>query len=440
MVRNPQLLARAFNAWLAASDMRRARRRHLRYTYGDQWCDLVDDHTGNIVTERSLLVKSGRSPQTNNLIRQLVKTIVGRYRNLADEGAFYDNTPGSVDSRNRMAELDSRLLEEFVISGCAVQRVCAERRPGGDGVWVDNVDPDAFFVNSYRDPRGFDIDFIGMLHDMSLPEVINRFAGGSRRRADALRSLYGSSIDENADMLQPDTPVGVATPAGIDFYRPRSGRCRVIEVWQLVGRPVTDASGRLRMDMRWISTWLAPDGTVLLGEPSPWPHGSHPFVVKMYPLTDGQVHSFVEDVIDQQRTINRLVVLIDSMLASSAKGVLLYPVDQIPKGMKFDDVASMWANPNAVIPVAGQGREFPRQMVNNSADSGAYQLLNLQMKLFEDISGISDALLGRNVSASTGQALYDAQVRQAAVSLTDLLASFASFTDERRAKADAILA
>lgn len=433
MNKDTQLLRRAYDAWLSAESLRRRRERHKRFTYGDQWSDMVDDHNGASVPEGRLVVESGRRPLTNNLIRQLVKTIVGRYRTIAAEGSFYDNSPGSTDTLNRMAELDCRMLEEFVISGCAIQRVTCERRPAGDGVWVDNVSPEAFFVNDFRDPRGFDIDFAGMLHDMSIGEIINRFGLGSRRRCDALRRLFGGRMA--VDMLGADTRLGSPTPAGADFFTAREHRCRVVEVWQLRHTEATDAAGRRYVDMRWHCTWMAPDATVLASYYSPYPHGGHPFVVKLYPLTDGEVHSFVEDVIDQQKTINRLVVLVDTMLASSAKGALLFPVSQLPKDVSLKDVARMWAKPDALIPInGGNNLEMPRQIVTSTGDSGAYQLLQLQMKLFEDVSGVSDALLGRNVSAATGANLYDAQVRNASVSLTDLLETFASFTDERNSK------
>ncbi len=435
MNRNLPLLRRAYDAWLAADDLRTRRLRQKRYTYGDQWSDIVDDLAGNRVVERNLLIEKGRRPLTNNLIRQLVKSIVGRYRNIAAEAAIYDNTPGSLDARNHMADIDCRMLEEFVISGCAIQRIVAERRPEGEGVWVDNVCPSAFFVNSFRDSRGFDIDFVGMLHDMSLPEVVNRFGRGAHSRADALQRLYASS-DEIG--IFGSESLGSPTAVGVDFFRAASGRCRAIEVWQLEGRPTT-VGGRLRMEMVWRCTWLAPDGTVLDVCDSPYGHASHPFAVKFYPLTDGEVHSFVEDVIDQQRTINRLVVLIDSMMATAAKGALLFPVDQLPKGVTIADVSRMWASPDAVIPITGRGNSQPTQIITNTADSGAYQLLNLQMKLFEEASGVSDALMGRNVSPATGASLYDAQVRNASVSLTDLLETFTSFTTARTAKAQSVI-
>lgn len=434
MNKDTRLLRRAADAWLAAEPLRRRRERHKKYTYGDQWSDPVVDYAGRVVEERRYIVDSGKRPLTNNLIRQLVKTIVGRYRTAAAEAAVYDTSDGSFDRRNHLAELDSRLLEEFVISGCAIQRLCAERREGGEGVWVDNVSPSAFFVNDYRDPRGHDIDFIGMLHDMTEAEVINRFGRGSGRRADALRRLYAGLGD--AWSLDGPGSAGVPASGGVDFYHARDRRLRVIEVWRLAADDARDTAGHHYMSVRWHCTWLAPDGTVLSSHPSPYGHGSHPFVVKHYPLTDGEVHSFVEDVIDQQRTINRLVVLIDTMLATSAKGALLFPVDQLPRGVSIDDVARLWSSPDAVIPVTGRaGSEMPRQMVTNTADSGAYQLLSLQMKLFGDVSGVSDALLGRNVPAATGSGLYDAQVRNAAIALADLLDTFTSLTDERNEKA-----
>lgn len=435
MNRDHELLRRAYDAWLSAETLRERRRRHKRFTYGDQWSDMVDAG-GRRVVESRMIAESGRRPLTNNLIRQLVKTIVGRYRTIASEAALYDNSPGSVDSRNGMAELDARMLEEFVISGCAIQRVTSERRPRGSGVWVDNVSPESFFVNDFRDPRGFDIDFVGMIHDMTPSEIINRFGGGNSRRCDALRQLYAGRA--GACAITDDGALGSPTPAGTDFFVARKDRCRAIEVWRLRGVEVTDAAGRCFADLRWHCTWLAPDATVLASFDSPYGHGSHPFAVKFYPLTDGEVHSFVEDVIDQQKTINRLVVLLDTMLASSAKGALLFPVEQLPKGVTIDDVARFWARPDALIPITGrQGIEMPRQVVTGTGDSGAFQLLTLQMKLFEDVSGISDALLGKNVPASTGANLYDAQVRNATVALADLLDTFAAFTAERSVKVEA---
>ena len=182
------ILEAAYKAWCAAADLRARRQRYKNYTYGNQWCDTVTDSKGRTIVEGRLLEESGAKPLTNNLIRQLVKTVVGRYRTQAAEaGVYNDENLKPLALRNSLAELDSRLLEEFLISGCAIQRIVDERRWGGYGVWVDNVDPRDFFVNAFKDPRGWDIDLIGMLHDMTLPEVINRFGAGSPERVAELR-------------------------------------------------------------------------------------------------------------------------------------------------------------------------------------------------------------------------------------------------------------
>lgn len=430
MTQDPKLLRDAYDAWTAATALRANRDRFKRYTYGDQWSDPVPDHCGGYAREGDLMLGRGHRPLTNNLLRQLVKAIVGRYRNLAAENDSYDLTEGSVAACNLLPDLDARMLEEFVISGIAVQRVCAESRMDGSGVWVDNVDPRRLIVNRFTDPRGTDIELIGMLHDMTEAQVINRF-GGTVARARELRQLFSCPAGDR--IFGADTAVGVTTVAGHDFFNAPGGRLRVIEVWRLEARPVSSRGGRLHMDFVWRQHWLAPDGTVLAAGPSPYRHGSHPFVVTFYPLTDGEVHSFVEDLIDQQRSINRMVTMIDTMLATSAKGSLLFPLRRLPRGYTMEHIGQLWAAPDSVIPIDGTG-EMPTQVVTNTAESGAYQALNMQMKLLSDISGMSDALMGRNISAATGTEMYEAQVRNASITLTDLLETFITFTNRRNNK------
>lgn len=421
------MLTSAYNAWNAAADFRRRRDRHKRFVYGDQWSDLVDDGNGTFISEYDNHLRHGKRPLTNNLLRQLVKVIVGRYRTLAAERSLYDTDPASPDVRNALSELDARALEEFVISGAAIQRVVAERRPGGDGVWVDNVNPRQFFVNRFCDPRGADISLVGMLHDLSWPEVVNRFARGSRTRAAWLRTV----LDQPAAALAPAEVLGAATDT--DFFRAADGRHRLIEVWSLEGRP-EQVRGRHRMAMVWHCRWYAPDGTLLDRYNSPFAHGTHPFVVKLYPLTDGEIHSFVEDVIDQQRNINRLVTVIDSMMCASAKGVLLFPVDQLPKGLSLEEVARCWACTDSVIPITGRPDRMQPVQMSANPDPGAYRLLDLQMNLFERTCGISDVLLGRNISPATGTTIYREQLQNANIALADLLDTFTSFTAARTAK------
>lgn len=432
MKQDQNKIREAFEAWQAASSLRSRRNRQLRYTFGDQWIDPVKDENGRTIPEHDLIVSSGRRPLTNNLLRRMVKTIVGIYRNRATENGVYDTSAGSFDQRNSLAELDARMLEEFIISGCAIQRVADENRGGANAVWVDNVNPRRFFCNAFSDPRALDLELVGMIHDMSWPQLVNRFAHGSKTKALALKKLMTDSSGVNFFI---EDIIGMPGDSDGDFFGPaKSGRLRVLEIWKLIERPVT-VRDRLRMEMRWQCTWITPDGFILDEYNSDFRHGSHPFVVRMYPLIDGEVHSFVEDTIDQQRNVNRLLVLADSILAHSAKGGLIFPINQIPKGVDFAAIEDTWAKPGGVIPVTGTGAHLPQPVDGGKSAVPTCDMLNLHMQLFDKTSGINDALLGQNLSAVTGAALYEAQVRNSTTILTDLLDTFKSFTDARNHKA-----
>lgn len=361
---------------------------------------------------------------TNNLIRQLVKTIVGRFRTAETTQALYAKPFDAIAAENTLRELDARALEEFLISGCAVQKI---EEQGGRCV-ITNVDMRRFFVNRFLDPRGKDIELVGMLHDMTLPQIIAQFGCSSRRRTRELRKLFG---DISSSSLPHAGGIGRSL-AAVDFFAPlENGRHRVVEIWTLDAREQA-AGDRIDISFVWHCRWYATDGTLLREYDSPYAHGSHPFAVKYFPLTDGEVHSFVEDIIDQQRSINRLIVLIDHMMSASAKGVLLFPTSQLAPNVSWDDVVTRWSRADGVIPITGNGK-MPEQVHTASPDSGAYQLLQLQMKLFEDISGVNDALLGRTTTAR-GADMLNYQIQTANIALSDIFETFSSFIQQRNAK------
>lgn len=461
MEQNMDLLAAAASAYSSAAYLRKRRHRFKQFTYGAQWGDSVRDHDGRWVTEGEMAARNGRVPMTNNMIRRLVKNIVGRFRS---DPPVRGGVPDDISAANRLDELDSRMLEEFLISGCAIQRICCERRTAGSGVWVDNVDPRRFFVDRMSDPRASDVEMVGMIRDMSLSELLMRYSGGCGTRAGEIRSLYAS---EAVPLGSAGTDaIGTEGGAGFDFLRGEPGRCRVIEVWTLDSverylchdpldatvyavspsqvavlkrknkgrrhRGQPEISMKWEIKVGWKCRVLAPTGHILYEQDSTLPGGTHPFVMKFYPLTDGEVHSFVEDVIDQQKYVNRLITLIDNIMSSSAKGVLLFPEDQLGTGLQWNDVAQMWSAYDSIIPYRPRiGAPPPQQIVSHGADAGASELLRLEMKLFEDVSGVAGVLQGRTESGSTSAQLYEAQVRAASAAIYDLLASFADFRATR---------
>ncbi len=480
--KNLALLSQARNDWDHMSVFRQARDRCKRYCYGDQWSDqvMVD---GRMMREEHYIRSQGSEPLKNNLIRRLVKHVLGLYRSLYSTGQPAPSSPPNLSDQsdssdqsdlsdssdlsslllavrreNCADELDIRMLEEFLISGMAVQRKTGGLRHGHAGCWTDNVQPDHFFVNAeMSDCRGWDVECLGEIHDMRFDAVCQTFA----RSANDMRRL--ADIYEAADYRE--RMRGMLAEWGqahgpTDFFYPSSpSLCRVVEVWHRVRRQGYLCHDRVggwlswtdvmaaeqgadtlpdRMWMvveEWHYAYLTPFGDVLSEGVSPYLHGGHPYVFKAYPFIDGEIHSFVADIIDQQRYTNRLITLYDWVMRSSAKGVLLVPEECIPDGYSLADVADEWARFNGVIAVKTRnGAMMPQQISANAVNIGINELLQTQLNFMEDISGVTGVLQGKQQKVGVSWTLYEQQTHNATLSQLDLLDTFRCFIDEGRQK------
>lgn len=418
MQKNLPKYEQAMGAWERLAELRQKRERLKKFTYGNQWDDMVEDTDGTCTQEKNIVIRSGQRPVSMNVLRRTVRLLVGRFRTRCAENNVYATEAGSLAARNSLAELDARLFEDFIISGCAVQRVGAERRPGGEGVWIDNVDIRRFFVNSFNDPRGNDINLIGMVHTMNWPEVVNRFGRGSKAICGELAEVFRNN----------------STAHSIFESDPGQTTIDVMEIWSY---EASQRRGNQNYEMEWRCRYVAADGTVLSTSTPAYPHRSHPFVVKFYPLIDGEVHSFIEDLVERQQAMNRMLTTFDASMAASAKGALLFPVGQLVGDISLEDIGALWARPDSVIPVSGTGSELPRQLITNNAASGIVPLIEMQIKLFEESSGINETILGRLPAGTTGSELYKSLMANANAGLTDIFDTFATFMAARDAKAAA---
>ncbi len=484
------ILDEAHSAWMSMGHYRQQRMRNRNYTFGKQWCDPVLLPDGRTVTEEQYMREQGKIPLKNNMIRQLLKSVLGQFRSTQTEPVCVardrkEQSLGEVMStamqyayqHNRLYELDSRTLEEFLISGSCFHKVGYGYRRGKTDVWVDAISPSRIFFNSMEDSRLWDCTLIGELHDMLLSDVIARFSGGNEQKAHRLCEIYGNVSREN--IYHSFNTLSDTKLDSLDFFvSASSDRCRVIEVWRLESherlrchdtltgeyykadlqqREAIERENRRRkedaaaqgvapeevplieiewfVDNYWYYRFLSPLGDILDEGESPYWHGEHPYSFRLYPLFDGEIHSFVEDVIDQQRYINRLITMIDFIMGSSAKGVLLFPEDQIPEGMTLDDIAAEWTRYNGVILFRPKpGAAMPQQISVNATNVGAYELLSLQMRLLEDISGVHSAIQGKTVPGGTPSSLYAQQVQYSATNLLDIFESYKTFREERDTK------
>ncbi len=183
--------------------------------------------------------------------------------------------------------------------------------------------------------------------------------------------------------------------------------------------------------------FLTPTGDSLWEGETPYAHESHTYAISLYPLVDGECWGLVEDVIDQQRYINRLVIMQDFIISASAKGVLLIPEDAIPEDMDISDFADEWSKFNGVIkykPSKAHGK-VPEQISANSTNIGIQEMLALQMNYFQEISGVHSAIQGKEAKSGTPSSLYAQQAQNATINSVDYMEVFNSFKESRDMKA-----
>ena len=482
--RGMDVLLQAYRYYSNMDRFRKDRERNKRYNYGDQWGDRIQVD-GKWMTEEQYLLEQGNVPLKQNLIRRLTRNVLGTFKNQSKEPTCTardrdEQTLGETMSTilqanrqlNRMTDVDARSMEEFLISGLVVHKKWYGWRNDKMDCWTDYVAPNNFFIdNNMRDFRGWDCSCLGELHDETFGDIVGEFCT-SPEDYQRLKSIYRCASDR-AMIADHANDFGFSRMENWDFLCPSNpSLCRVVEVWCKERKPryrchdynngdfykideedydemvAQENNRRLEqglslgmpkeeiplietewfMDNYWYYYYLTPFGDILAEGETPYAHKSHPYVFKAYPFIDGEIHSFVSDVIDQQRYTNRLIILYDWMMRVSAKGALLFPEDALPEGFKMEDIAESWAKVGSVIAFkAKAGVPLPQQISTNLTNIGIGDLLNLQLKFFEDISGVNGALQGKPGYSSTSGSLYAQQTQNATTSLLDLLDTYSSF-------------
>lgn len=383
----------------------------------------------------------------------------------------------------QMEDLLKHALEDYLIGGVMVCRETYEDRTQEiEDSWTDYIEPNYVFWEGGSDPRHLDLSLIGVLHDESVNDLYKKFA----------REEYGLSIDDLNRIfdIDPDNSQTEGTMhndtndlSNISFGIPskRGHYVRVIEAWttetkyryqcydpiatnesdayfriecddkvliaelnaknverkkqyDLMGVPPEDRAyitAKKVADKYWYYTFMAPDGTVLCRGETPYDFKSHPFTVKFYPYVNGEIHPFMGNVIDQQRYINRLIIMNDMAIRSSAKGLMLVPT-QVLDGMTPDEFAEqateydgiMFYTPKATLP-----NSRPDVITSNAVNLGTNELLQIELNLMREVSNVSGALQGKTPTAGTSASRYAQESQNASTSLYSILKDMESFTE-----------
>lgn len=483
--------------WNSLEEARRKLRRSLMYSYGDQWGDYVTDpDTFAQITEGELIKKNGKVPLKNNMIAPILSNIDGQLRqNLmrpvcvardqseSKVGEMMSVAIEYVHDINELEELDSDSMRMLLNGGMTAQRIEYGINPAKAkrDVWVYGVNPSRLFFNSnIEDVRMWNLTCIGELFDMQLDDVLAHF-GTTPQKKEIIRNIYGpASLSSNYI----NRAVQGDESRNLSFYTAsRSSLCRVILGWKLESRDAylwndeksgtwgylpynnesreimdrenerrrnkalaTGESGddnlllvdyRFATERFWYYRYMAPDGYVLQEGRSPYWHGEHNYIIHLFPLVQGRLGNFVEQFIDQQRVINRTATLIDFIRSTSSKGVLVVDDDAF-ESMSREEIIDEYVRYNGVLFVKlkpGQSIDgVVRQYNSSAAIAGDFELLNLQLRLINEISGVNSAMQGQAPKSGTPAMLYAQQVQNSSLNLKGLFDGFKTFRRRRDTK------
>ncbi len=480
--------------WSSLYTARKKMERSLMYAKEDQWGDYIKDpDTGKMMTEGELIKKNGKVPLKNNMIAPIVKNIEGQFRrnvtkpicsvrdrDEAKVGEMMSIAMEYAQSLNEITELDAASLMILECGGYIAQRIefgYNEYKHMNDA-WVYNVDPSRLFFNTnIEDQRGWDITCIGEIFDMDFEQVVAAFAKSKKDR-EWLESIYGT--DDHPRRSFVDGVQGY-NQKNADFYTPAEvDLCRVILGWKLESRDAyfyhdtLDGSWgfvglnevnkleyinqkrisealeagveeedillieyEFKVERYWYYRYLSPWGDVLQEGRSPYWHGQHNYVFHAYPIIHGKIFNFIEDFIDQQRSINRTMTLIDFIRSSSAKGLVVVDEDAFDS-MSREEIIDEYVRYNGVLFCRLKSGKDIRSVITQLNGAGAiqgdYELLSLQLKLINDIAGVNSAMQGKDPSSGTAASLYAQQTENASMNLKGLFDSFKAFRKRRDLK------
>ena len=453
------------------------------------------DGSQEVLTEEEYIERQGKPALKQNLIRPLIVNVIGQMRQNPYKSTIFARTADGqvaadmmtaalegVHTMNKKSERDARLFEGFLVSGAAIYntgyRFDDERKMPFP--YYKSVDPSRYFQTiSASDVCGDDVDFCGDFFDTSILDIKSMYAK-TRKQEQELEEIYGTNgrrdvvanqqwVTSNSENVSPRISLG-------------GGECRVLRVcrkeghWDLavhdysdaswetynlktypdikakidaeisrrkqiakeIGIDYEDGSNRLLIEYeeKFVTSWvyyhLSPWGHILWTQDSPYDHNSHSYVVKFHPMFRGQAFGMVYDLIDQQKSINRNFIMHDFITSAAAKGVLLVPEEAIPDDMDLEDIADEWSRYNGVIKYrAKDGIKQPEQIVARNFNVGQFDMINMQMKLMQDISGVHDAAQGKSLGTGTPSSLYQQAVQNSHVNVLDYMESFASLLADR---------
>ena len=490
-----ELYDRCQQAWNNGDNIRRNYERVRKYVFEDQWGDVIHWRNGEI-TEREYIQRKGNVPLQNNIMISIQNSVVGLYTKQSGEpncfavqkdGQWLSDMMSATMQQNWQKTKQLAMLKkafgEYLDGGVAIARETLKEFNGQRHAWTDHISLNHAFWEAGDDVRLSDLRLIGVLNDVAPGELYESFCNKQYGwTVEEINQVFGITDTGNhryyrSSGIQHNDKEKLDY---ISFDRPSDeSLCRLIEVWsketktryrcydplaknadeveyrveiddiqhvidennqriqqyQQVGVPEEDwalIDYELREDEYWFYTYMAPDGTVIADGESPYEFNSHPFSVTLYPYVNAEVHPFMGNIIDQQRYINRLIIMHDMAARSAAKGLTIFPVENIPDGMSKEDIAEEMTEYDGILFIQTNKLNpnlRPEIITSHAVQIGTQELLQMELNLARDITNVSGALQGKTPSAGTSAARYAQETQNSTTSLEALMNDFTLFVE-----------
>lgn len=469
-----ELLQEASSWWDQLGFLREEYALNASFLKGDQWGEIYDPDRKGWISEKQFLEERGLEGFVFNLFANIVRNVIGQFRqNRADRHAFAVNDQDDeatealnvlwryVRRKNMSHALEADGFRDHVLAGMSCWKLTVEFDPLLDRMELAEylIAPSRISFNlDVADRRLQNLRIITELHDLTPDEVYMRFAKSEKEMAElervigqlprALQQTWGSKANRSRAFLYPDDGTKV----------------RVLEVWYRTYKwkryatdPLTGITGEIR-DLKafeeeqrlrkenmlpllkeldavyepvWNVCFTLPDGYVLEEKEEPYMHGEHPYAFSIALIADGDIISPVRDLRDPQRWINRQFALLEYYTRSAAKGALAVDQEVLEdSGLTLERVAEWYTSTDAVLafrvnPRQGKTLQNVFHSVQSPQIPGGYlELISVLLSFTERISGVSEATRGLTPKSGTPAALYQQQILQSTLNITDLLETY----------------
>lgn len=190
---------------------------------------------------------------------------------------------------------------------------------------------------------------------------------------------------------------------------------------------------KIKIEKFWYYRFISPNGYLLAEGASPYKvlrdgysFRYHPYVFLAYPCLQGETRSFIDRVIDKQRSTNHYLLMFDSLMGHAMKGMAI-DAKSVSKYQGLDEMIAEAKRPDGVVVYDGSKGNAPSSLTGSvTIPSGLEWLINQNQSIAVSQSGVQGALQG--VHRNTSGKQYQMEREAASTTVADYFGAFYDFS------------